>query len=114
MKRIFSILTLAACLMALTPIIQTGCTTTQQTVTYNTLYSVQKGVIAAYSGYNDLVVAGKIDAASLPSVAKAYQKYQVAYSLALSAAQFNPQAIAPPDVIQLANELLNAISLFTK
>ncbi len=92
------------------PIAITGCATNR--VTYNTLLTVGTAVNSAYAAYNDQVVAGK--ATFNVSVASGYNKFQALYAAAVQAAQMNPNAIAPQDVIDLANQVLALIKQFTK
>lgn len=90
----------------------TACTTTQQRITYNSLYSVGTAVNSAYAGYMDQVVAGK--ATFSPTVAKAYGDFQAGFNVAVVTAQNDPKAIAPQNVIDLANAVYAAIKQFTK
>lgn len=112
MKRIF--LAVLLCLMPLAPMGWTGasCKPSQQRVTYNTLYSVSMTVDSAYAGYSDAVVRGQ--AVYNVKVAKAYNKFQSALTAAVEAAQMNPQAIAPQNVVDLANAVYAAIAEFKK
>lgn len=89
--------------------VPTACTTTQQTVTYNTLYSVEKSTTAAYDSYLTLVVQGKLAKDGVPAVSKSFDRFQFGMQVAVSAAQFNWSAPAPAETIALATEVLNAI-----
>jgi len=109
LNRIF--LSIALLSLPIMPVM-TGCTISQQRVTYNSLYSVGQAVNSAYAGYNDQVVAGK--ATFSPNVAKDYNDFQAALSVATQAAQMNPNAIAPQNVVDLANAVYAAIKQFTK
>lgn len=112
MKRLFLAFLLLA--MPLAPVGWTGmtCSQSQQRATYNTLYSVGTAVNSAYAAYNDQVVAGK--ATFSVNVAKAYNDFQSAYNVAVTAAASNPNAIAPQNVVDLANAVYAAIKQFTK
>ena len=112
MKRIF--LAFLLLLMPLAPVGWTGmtCTNKQQRVTYNTLYSVGSAVNTAYAAYNDKVVQGS--ATFSPNVGKAYNDFQSSLNVAVTAAQNNLNAIAPQNVIDLANAVYAAISQFKK
>jgi len=100
--------------MPLAPVGWTGmtCSQSQQRLTYNSLASVGLAVNSAYAAYNDQVVAGK--ATFSPTVAKAYNDFQAAYLVAVTAASNNPNAIAPQNVVDLANAVYAAIKQFTK
>ena len=112
MKRIF----LAALLLTMppSPVGWTGmtCSNSQKTITYNSLYSVGLAVNAAYSAYLDKVVAGTATFNS--GVATAYNDFQSAFGVAVAAAQMNNAAVAPQNVVDLANKVYAAIKQFTK
>lgn len=112
MKRLFLALLLLA--LPFAPMGWTGmtCTSSQQKVTYNTLYSVGLAVNSAYAAYNDKVVAGT--ATFNPSVGKVYNDFQSAYGVAVTAASLNTAAVAPQNVVDLANSVYAAIKQFTK
>ena len=112
MKRSF-LAFLLLCL-PLAPVGWTGmtCTPSQQKVTYNTLASVGTAVNTAYAAYNDQVVRGQ--ATFSPSVAKAYNDFQAGFGVAVAAASANPSAVAPQNVVDLANAVYAAIKQFTK
>lgn len=111
-KRLFLAFLLLA--MPLAPMGWTGmtCTPTQQRVTYNSLYTTGLAVNSAYAAYNDKVVAGT--ATFSASVAKAYNDFQAAYNVAVIGAQMNTAAVAPQNVVDLANSVYAAIKQFTK
>lgn len=112
MKRILLAFLLLS--MPLAPMGWTGmtCTHSQHRTTYNTLYSVGLGVNQAYAAYLDQVVAGK--ATFNAGVADKYNKFQAAYGVAVQAASMNTNAIAPPDLVTLANEVYALIAQFKK
>lgn len=110
MKRLFLAVLLLA--MPLAPMGWTGmtCTSSQQRVTYNTLYSTGLAVNNAYAAYNDAVVGGH--AIFSTSVALKYNEFQTAFNLAITAAQNNAQAITPQNVADLANQVLALVKQF--
>src|SRR5262245_42229140 len=87
----------------------TGCTTTQKTATYKTLYSVEKSIMASYDAYLDLVVAGKVKTNSVPQVSVAFNTAQRAMQMALAGAQFNTTNPPTAEVIAAAANLAVAI-----
>jgi hypothetical protein len=87
-----------------------GCSTSQRRATYNSLATVAHTTDAAVKGYLDLVIQGQISTNSVPTVARDYQVYQAAFSLALSAAQFNTNTVAPPNVVELSGTVINSIN----
>lgn len=113
MKRLFLAVLLLA--MPLAPVGWTGMTCgnpTVQRTTYNTLASVGAAVNTAYSAWNDQVVAGR--AAFNASVADKYNTFQKSYAVAVQAASMNANALAPADLVTLANETIALIKQFTK
>lgn len=112
MKRLFLAFLLLS--LPLAPIGWTGmsCTPTQQKVTYNTLATVGQGVNTAYAAWNDQVVQGK--ATFNVAVADKYNTFQKAYAVAVQSASMNTAAVAPQDLVTLANEVLALIHQFTK
>lgn len=103
----------AACiafdLIAVVVIIQ-GCTTSQQTIAYNTLFSLEKTTTAAIDTYDSMVIKGTIPTNSVPQVSKAYNDFQAAFVLAVDAVQFNTNAVAPPALVVESQDLLNLIT----
>lgn len=112
MKKLFLAFLLLS--MPLAPVGWTGmtCSQSQQRITYNSLATVGQAVNTAYAAYNDQVVAGKATFSSV--VAKAYNDFQSGFNVAVTAASNNPQAIAPQNVVDLANAVYVAIKQFTK
>lgn len=111
MKRLIKILWLSFAFVVVAPTVPmfvTGCKN-PQTLAYNSFYTVGKIVDKAYSGYLDEVVAGKVGTNSVPTVSRAYNDYQLAFNVAVAAAQFNLTNAAPPNVQDKANNLLNQI-----
>jgi hypothetical protein len=113
MKKLTS-LTAALLLCFALPVINTGCNTNQQTIAYNTLYSVQKSTVGAYSAYLELIVQDKISAAGLVPVSTKFEKFQASYLVALDAVQYNTNALAPTSLIVEAGDLVNLINQFKK
>lgn len=87
-----------------------GCTTSQQRVAFNTLYSVEHTTTAAVDVYLDLVVKGSLPSTGVPSVSKAFNKFQASLTIALDVAQFNKNALAPESLIVEANDVVNLIN----
>lgn len=90
----------------------TGCSTTQQTVTYNTLYSVEHTTVAAYDGYVKAVITGQASTNGLPAVSKSFNAFQASFLVALDAAQFNTNALAPANLMVESADVINLISQF--
>lgn len=111
MKKLLNIIVLSLSLASFPLVTGMTCSQSQQRVTYNTLYSVISAVNAAYSAYNDQVVAGK--AAFSPNVAKIYNDFQSAAVVAINSAQ-TLQAPAPQNLVDLANSLYAAINQLKK
>lgn len=86
-----------------------GCTTSQIELAYKTLYSTEHTVISAYDGYLDTVVKGQTSTNSVPTISKAYNTFQASYIIALDAAQYNTNALAPSALVQEANDVVGLI-----
>ena len=113
MKRILLALLLLA--MPLAPMGWTGMTcqnASVQKATYNTLSSVGIAVNTAYAAWNDQVVAGKTP--FNVGVADKYNTFQKSYAVAVQAASMNVNALAPADLVALANETIALINQFKK
>lgn len=102
---------LAFCLCFPLVALQQGCATTTQTTTYNTLAATGQLVNGAFTAYMDLVVKGKVPTNSVPTMASAYNDFQQVYGAALTLAQYNPNAVAPSNVVASANTLVSKIAL---
>lgn len=106
MKRLILILALSAPLW-----LGMTCGPSGQTTAYTTLATTGLTVNGAYTAYLKLVVTGKVATNSVPSISAAYNDFQLAYGAALTLAQYNPNAIAPSNVVASANALVSKITL---
>lgn len=106
---VVSLLMLTFTALPLLPIV-TGCNTTQQKQTVNTLFTIGKSVNVTYAGYMDLVVEGKVSTNSVPKVAKAYNTFQGAFNAAVSMVAGNTNAVPPQSVYDAQAALLQAIA----
>lgn len=86
-----------------------GCTTTQQTTAYKTLYSVEHTTVSAYDGYIDTVIKGQTSTNQVPTVAKAFNTFQASYIIALDAVQYNTNALAPAALVQESQDVIGLI-----
>lgn len=87
-----------------------GCTTTQQTAGYKTLYSLESTTTAAYSAYLDLVIKGSVPTNDVPKVAKAYNLFHSGALVALDAVAFNTNSLAPANLVTEAQDVVNLIN----
>jgi hypothetical protein len=87
-----------------------GCTTTQQTATYKTLYTLEASTTTAYIAYVQTVIAGTTSTNSLPTVSKAFNDFQAAMVLAAALNQNNTNALAPTSLQTEAIDLVNLIA----
>lgn len=110
--KLLSLITLAAFLCVATPTF-TGCTTPQTVRTYQTLNTVAVGVDVALKAWADLVVRGQVPESTIPQVKALKANYEQAFSIAISAAQFDSSAPASPQVVKLATELTSFIASLT-
>ncbi len=111
MKKLLLIL-----LIAVTPAIHTGCgSPTSRNATVATLLTVGHTAEAAVSLSAQLYADGKITEAQAYAVLDGYnRKFQPAYRIARTAAKFDPNAIAPLELVSLASELTNLVNSYRK
>lgn len=111
---LFSVMLLAS-LAQLSPLLLTGCgSTSQQKTTFNSLYSVEHTADKAYRGYVNSVLSGDTGTNGLPAVSRSYNTFQASFLLALDAAQYQTNALAPASLVVESQDLLNLIAQFTK
>lgn len=91
-------------------VLMVGCTTTQQQTTYKTLYTVEHLTVSTYDGYLDTVIKGQTTTNSVPQVSKAYNDFQAAYIIALDAAEYNTNALAPENLVVESQDIINLIN----
>jgi hypothetical protein len=109
LSTIISALALAA--VILTAVIYvSGCTTNQQKISYNTLYSIENTTTAAYVYYVDGVISGKYSTNSLPKISHDYNVFQAAVGVALDGVQYNTNALAPINLQTEAGDIINLIN----
>lgn len=95
-------------------ILLAACTTNQQKIATNTLFSLQQTTGAAVDTYDSLVIQGKLPTNSIPQVTKAYNQFQAAFLVALDGVQFNTNAVAPPALIIESQDVINLVTTITK
>jgi hypothetical protein len=91
-----------------------GCRTSQQQAAFNTLYSVEHVTVSAYDGYLDLVVTGKVSTNDVPRVSKSFNTFQASFLIALDAAQYNTNALAPASLLVESQDVINLITVIKK
>ncbi len=87
-----------------------ACTTSQQQVAVNTLFTLEQTATAAVDGYDSLVIKGTVPTNDVPKVSALYNKFQASMLVALDAVQFNSNAIAPPSLVVESQDLVNLIT----
>ena len=87
-----------------------GCTSSQQRVAFNTLYSVEQTTTAAVDAYDSQVIKGSVPTNDVPRVSAAFNTFQAAFLIALDAARYNTNAIAPPNLVIEGQDVLNLIT----
>lgn len=87
-----------------------GCKAPQQRVAFNTLYSLEQGVTAAIDGYDSAVIKGTVRTNDVPRVSALYNKFQASFIVALDAVRYNTNAIAPPNLVIEAQDVVNLIT----
>lgn len=91
-----------------------GCNTTQQRTAYNTLYSVHAVTESAVDGYFTATVKGLASTNGIPQVSSAYNNFQKSFVIALDAAQFNTNALAPSSLQQESTDVISLVGQFWK
>ena len=90
--------------------IMTGCSTSAQRATYNTLSTIGSGVNASYAAYLDGVIAGRIKTNDVPKVSRQYNEFQQAFAAAVQLVQFNTNAPASQPVLDAAARFANTVA----
>lgn len=111
MKKLLLIL-----LLATAPVLQTGCgTPTTRNQTVATLKAVGHTAEAAVSLSAQLFADGRITNDQAYAVFELYNKrFQPAFRLAVSTAKFDTQAIAPAELLDIANQLTTLVASYRK
>jgi hypothetical protein len=109
MKKLLSILSLVALL-----VIMLGCTTSQQTNTYNALATLELTADSSYSNYVALVIKGNISTNSLPQVSKAYNDLHAAIIAAAALDQAGTNVFVPANLTVELTDLVNLITTATQ
>lgn len=102
-------LSLRALLVVIALLVLPACTTNQQTAGFNTLYSLQKVTTGAYDGYIGQVIQGTVPTNDVPVISKSYNTFQAAMLVALDGVQYNTNALASENLINLSQDLMNLI-----
>lgn len=105
MKKLFALIPLIVLAFGLT-----ACQTSPKAIAYKTLKSTADAVDSAMKAYADLVVQGQVDLTTQTKVQGIHDKYRVAMTAAVQAAQFDTSAITPASVSQLAGDLSAAVA----
>ena len=85
MKKNLSLLLTALCLITVPFTPALTCTPSQERVTYNSLWTAEQATTGALNAYFDLVISGQAPTNGLPVVKAAYDDFQMALYLAVSA-----------------------------
>ncbi len=95
-------------------LVTSGCNTTQQRITANTLSATHDVVQSGVDSYFMATATGVASTNGIPVVASAYNKFQKVYVTAVDFAQNNTNALAPDSVIQEASDVAAVIGQFYK
>lgn len=114
MKRFLAACYLAVALCVGGSFVIVGCSTTQQKAAVNTIFSLQTATHAAYDAYIDAVITGKASTNGVPAVSRALSQFNYATLIALNAAQFGTNAVAPANLQILSDDMLALIKQFNK
>ncbi|HSS99978.1 MAG TPA: hypothetical protein VLK33_23245 [Terriglobales bacterium] len=99
-------------MLAFVGLVSNGCTTNQERNAYNTLYSVQVTTTATVDGYYSATIKGLVSTNGIPQVSKAYNDFQKAFIVAIDAAQFNTNALAPASLQQESADVIALVGQF--
>lgn len=91
----------------------TGCTTSQQQVTYNSLSTIESVADTGYSNYVSLVIQGKIGTNSLPQISQAYNSLHAAIATAAALDQSGTNALVSSNITIELTDLINLITTAT-
>lgn len=115
MKRFLTLFVASFLIVAPTTlVVMTGCTTSQQRKTVNTMFSVGKTVDSAYAGYLDLVVSGQISTNAVPSVSHKYAVFQQAFMSGIIFVSGNSNAHPPLAVLNAAADFTATVDTAKK
>lgn len=87
-----------------------GCTTDQQRTAYTTLASSELAAKSSYDGYLDSVLSGQSRTNEVPLVSAAFNEFQAAMTIAVSAASGNTNALVTAGVAEASAKLFNLIN----
>jgi len=91
-----------------------GCGTTAQSVSYQTIGSLETAVLNANASFLDSVVLGKTPTNSVPQVESAFNEAQMALHLAAVLASGGTNAPAPAATAAKANAFITTATTATK
>lgn len=87
-----------------------GCTTNQQTTAFKTLATAEATVNVANDTYQSLVINGSLPTNNVPQESNLFNDFQASALLALSAVQFDSNAVTPAALAQEGQDLVNLIN----
>ncbi len=116
MKNLLTSILLAFVLLGVPAISFTGCATSQSTkqIAYKSLKSVQQASVAALKIYGAAYQRGEITPETREKVLTLYVKYQAAFELASTAAQFNYESPSTAELTAAVSELIQLIQTLRK
>ncbi len=109
MKKLITFLALCALLISVpscSVLNGTGKRPTWQATVYLSFADTWAVTSAAYDGYCELAVQGKVSAADQKDIDEAWNKFRAAISVSFKAASRDWSAVTPEDVRQLSNDLI--------
>ena len=104
---------LIGAVICLTAVINTGCSTTQQRTTYNTLAATEATATATVDGYYLAAAKGLAPTNGIPTVAKAYNDFQAVMQVSVILAQNNSNVLASSNVMQELSAVVSAVAQFS-
>lgn len=90
----------------------TACNTTQQTVAYKSIASLEQGATSSYDAYCGLVINRALPTNGVPAASAAFQHFQDSAKLATLLAMNNTNALAPAQLSAEEAQFLTLINSF--
>lgn len=98
--------------LALFVLVLSGCASSPKQAAYKSLAAIGQSEAAAMRAAATLEVQGKLGSGAWAKIENAHEKYLPAYAAAVRAAQYDYEQPASSLVLQLAQDVLNLVSIY--
>jgi hypothetical protein len=109
MKKLLASIIIAVALLTTPGCTTTGTKPTAEAVVFYTFADTWAVAKAAYQGYAELAVQGKVSAADQVDIDKQWNLFRSTFKSALIVANNNWSAVTPEDARKISNDLLTLI-----